>query len=88
MPQYPFRPGMQPRPALPAAFYKMTRDEIVKFYTDRGYSQKATEREADGFEEYRSRMRGEDPSESVRKGSVSENGVWDRLIKALRRRDS
>ena len=85
MRQYPFRPGMQPRPALPAEFYKMTRDEIAKFYTDRGYSPKAAERDADGFEDYRSPLRGEDPSESVRKDSVSENGVWDRIIKALRR---
>lgn len=90
MPTYPFRPGMQPgrqlRPALPAVFYAMSRDEIVTLLIDGGYSQKTAERDANGFEEHRSHLRGKHQAESGRIDSVSENGVWDRLIHTLRRR--
>jgi hypothetical protein len=60
----------------------------MELVTRDGFSQKVAEREADRLLAYRNGTTEETRTESHRKDSLSENGIWDRLINALRRAGS
>jgi len=89
MPAAHFKPGMdafRPRTAsIPWGFFLMSREEIVAFLRNEGFSQRVAEHDADAFLARRDGTTEETRTESDRKDSVSENSVWDRLINALRR---